>query len=48
MKKLGTTKVGQFCKVVIPKSARVLIEVKERDKIDWFYDGENIIVKKAE
>ena len=46
-KVLDLSKVYQYGKVQLPKEVRACLNLKDGDKIIWYYDGEKVTVEKA-
>lgn len=46
MKKIASSKVMKKYIINIPKAVREALDVRPGDYIDWFVDGDKIVIKK--
>jgi AbrB family looped-hinge helix DNA binding protein len=48
MKRVASTKLMSKFIVTVPKAVREMLDLKPGDYIDWFIDGDRIIITKGE
>lgn len=46
MIKIADTKVGSSNVIFLPKAVRVALGIKDECLLEWYVDGEKIVVKK--
>jgi len=44
---LAKTKVGKYYRTTIPREVRKLLELREKDVIEWVFEKNSIVVRKC-
>jgi AbrB family looped-hinge helix DNA binding protein len=48
MRKIASTKFMKGFVVTVPKAVREILDLRPGDYIDWFIDGDKIVIAKGE